>query len=106
MLELLPKLVEVIIEIVMEISSERDENGEQLYRFNKEAFFNAFNRLMTQIEVFKVEARSERRNISIKCDVEGQATRFCMGDLLSVNAKVERVPENTLERRLWIVCIA
>jgi len=55
----------------MELSAERDENGDQTYRFNKEAFFNAINRLMTQIEVFKVEARSERRSIGIRCEVDG-----------------------------------
>jgi len=44
-----------------------------MHRFNREAFFNSMNRFMTQIEVFKVEARTEKRSIAIRCEVDGLA---------------------------------
>lgn len=110
----MPKLNEVLIESVTELSAERDENGEQTYKFNKEAFFNSINKFMLGFDQFKEEARVDKREIAIKCEVDGQSARYCMGDLISVHATIEKTDVEKEKavipgfepRRLWIACIA
>jgi len=108
-LELIPKLNEVLIEVVTDLSAERDEYDQPLYKFNKEAFLNAINAFMLQIEVFKVEARTDKRLVNIRVDCDGDTTRYHIGDMVAVKATVEKInPENNIlpNRRCWIACIA
>ena len=102
-----------MIESVTELSAERDESGEQTYKFNKEAFFNSINKFMCGFDQFKEEARIDKREITIKCEVDDQSARYCCGDLISVHASIEKSDVEKerkviagFERRLWIACIA
>ena len=80
-----------MIEIITKVSAARDEEGEPVYKFNKEAFLNALNRFTCQFEVYQKEARIDKRTIEIRVEVEGQAERFSMGDLIEVKAKIKKV---------------
>ena len=103
----------MLIETVTELSAERDENGDQTYKFNKEAFFGSINKFMVGIDQFKEEARVEKREVTIRCEVDDQSLKYQCGDLISVHAVIEKTETEKakevipgFERRLWIACIA
>jgi len=104
-LALLPKLNEVIIEIIMELASAKNQYGQPMAIFDKESFFTSLARFTAIIYPIN---KTARRKVSCAVNVEGLGNNFKVGDMVTTTATVERikhVKDYEFERKLWIACV-
>jgi len=88
-LELVPKLNEVIIEIVIEMSSAKNPYGQPMYAFSVEAILNSMSRFTRLL--FPKANTADRRKVSITVGIEGQSNDYLVGDMVSCKANIERI---------------
>jgi len=105
-LELVPKLNETIIEIVMELSQATNKEGQPMLEFSVESFLTSLSRFTRLL--FPKANTSDRRKVTITVGVEGQTNSYKKGDMVPCKAYVELikfVKDYSFERSLWIACI-
>lgn len=105
-LELVPKLNEVIIEIVIAMSAAKNQYGQPMHAFSVEAIINSMSRFTRLL--FPKANTADRRKVSITVGIEGQSNNYLVGDMVTCKANIERikfVKDYTFERRLWISCV-
>jgi len=105
-LALMPKLNEIIIEVVTELSASKNQYGQPMVIFDKDSFISSLSRF-TRLAFPKANI-ADRRKVSCTVNVDGLGNNFRIGDMVTTAATVDRilhVKDYTFERRLWIACI-
>lgn len=102
----MPKLNEILTEIVTELGAAKNPYGQPMHAFSTEAFFSSMSRFTRLL--FPKANTADRRKVSITVNVDGQTNNFIIGDMITCRATVERVKhvkDYNFQRRLWIACI-
>ena len=103
---LIPKLNEIIIENIVELAKAKNQYGQPMAIFDKEAFISSLSRF-TRI-IYPKANTADRRKVSCTVNCEGLGNNFRIGDMVTTKASVQRimhVKDYSFERRLWIACV-